>query len=243
MKMKLVCILTVAVLVFSIVGCSTQSNTSQYSQSPYPSESGEINETVHEEEPAEENSSSQPFEQATTTADTEFSTDSAQQIDGHNMAVVYFSATGNTRNIAEMIGNFTDADVFELTPEEPYSDEDLNFNDESSRVVQEYENEDQRQIKLSSTEIPNWDEYDTVFLGYPIWWGIAAWPINDFVLNNSFNSKIVYPFCSSLSSGVGQSAQLLADEASSGQWEEGYRFPESADESDVKEWIESLGIE
>ncbi|MBD5560373.1 MAG: flavodoxin [Clostridia bacterium] len=240
MRVRSACIITVAVLVFSIVGCSMQSSTSQ---SPYPSDSMEIGETVHEEEPVEESSSSKSLEEATTTADTEFSTDRGQQIDGQNIAVVYFSATGNTKNIAEMIGNFTGAEVFELTPEDPYSDEDLNFNEESSRVVQEYENEDQREIKLSSTEIPNWSEYDTIFLGYPIWWGIAAWPINDFVLNNDFDSKTVYPFCSSLSSGVGQSAQLLADEASSGHWEEGHRFSESADESAVEEWIRSLGIE
>ena len=242
MKSKIICIILAVALLLTLAGCSASNGKSENAESSASTESAQISENVSEE-PAEESSPSQSTEEPEETTDAELAADSGQQISGQNVAVVYYSATGNTKNVAEMIGNLTGAEVFELTPEEPYTDEDLNFNEESSRVVQEYENEDQRNVKLSSTEIPNWDEYDTIFLGYPIWWGIAAWPINDFVLNNNFDAKTVYPFCTSLSSGLGQSAQLLADEANTGEWEEGHRFSENADEADVLEWLTSLGIE
>nr|WP_076778192.1 flavodoxin [Lachnoclostridium phocaeense] len=86
------------------------------------------------------------------------------------------------------------------------------------------------------------DQYDTILLGYPIWWGEAAWPVNQFVKNNDFTGKTVIPFATSASSGFGESGQLLADMAGTGDWQEGMRFGSSPDEAAVQEWIDGLGL-
>lgn len=156
--------------------------------------------------------------------------------------VVYYSATGNTKAVAEMIAEETNGDLFEIEPQEPYSDEDLNWTDENSRVSREHENENERDVALVSTTVENWKDYDTVFIGYPIWWGIAAWPVDTFVENNDFDSKTVIPFCTSSSSGLGQSGELLAQMAGSGDWQEGQRFQSSATASDIQDWINELEI-
>ena len=156
--------------------------------------------------------------------------------------VVYYSATGNTKAVAEMIAEETNGDLFEIEPQDPYSNEDLNWTDENSRVTREYENEDERNVELVSTTVDNWEDYGTVFVGYPIWWGIAAWPVNTFVENNDFTGKTVVPFCTSSSSGLGQSGELLAQAAGSGDWQEGQRFQSRTSASEVQEWLNELGI-
>ena len=157
-----------------------------------------------------------------------------------NVLIAYYSATGNTEAVANMIADATGGDLFELEPTEPYTDDDLNWSDDNSRVSQEHENEDPRDVELVSTTPENWDSYDTVFIGYPIWWGIAAWPVNQFVENNDFTGKTVIPFCTSASSGIGDSGELLADMAGTGDWQEGQRFRSSVSDEDVVAWVESL---
>lgn len=154
--------------------------------------------------------------------------------------VVYYSATGNTEEAANLIVQETNGDLFELEPVEPYSDDDLNWSDENSRVVYEHDHEDARNVELVSTTVENWDEYDRVFIGYPLWWQIAAWPVNSFVENNDFTGKTVIPFCTSSSDGIGESGQLLADMAGTGNWLEGRRFSSSVSQDDIQEWIASL---
>ena len=159
-----------------------------------------------------------------------------------NVLVVYYSATGNTEAVANYIADATGGDLFELEPVEPYTDDDLNYNDENSRVSQEYADESLRDVELVSIEVENWSSYDIVFIGYPIWWGIAAWPVDSFVENNDFTGKTVIPFATSASSGIGESGQLLADLAGTGDWQEGQRFRSGADEADVQEWVNGLGL-
>ena len=159
-----------------------------------------------------------------------------------NVLVAYFSATGNTERVANAIAEATGGDLFELTPADPYTDADLDWTDESSRVVREYENPEERDVALTVDTPDNWADYDVVYLGYPIWWGIAAWPVNDFVASNDFTGKTVIPFCTSSSSGLGESGQLLADLAGTGTWLEGERFRSSASQEDVNAWVESLGL-
>lgn len=160
-----------------------------------------------------------------------------------NVLVVYYSATGNTEEVAGYIAEATGGDVFELVPVEPYTSADLNWTDDDSRVVQEHENEElQNSVELVSATPENWDSYDTVFIGYPIWWGIAAWPVNGFITANDFTDKNVVPFCTSSSSGLGESGRLLADMAGEGNWLTGRRFRSSASESDVTSWLQDLGV-
>ena len=90
--------------------------------------------------------------------------------------------------------------------------------------------------------VDDWQDVDTVYIGYPVWWGIAAWPVNTFVEANDFTGKTVIPFCTSSSSGLGESGQLLADMAGTGDWQEGMRFRSGASEEDVQAWIDELGL-
>lgn len=155
--------------------------------------------------------------------------------------IVYFSATGSTERIANIMAEKINADVFELEPAQPYTDDDLNWTNDDSRVVYEHEHpEAQNEVALKQTTPDNWDEYDTVFIGYPIWWGIAAWPVNQFVSGNDFTGKTVIPFCTSASSGIGQSGELLAEMAGTGEWLEGERFSSYADEDEIVAWGRSL---
>lgn len=154
--------------------------------------------------------------------------------------VVYFSAQGHTKEVAQRIANNLGADIFELVPANEYTSDDLDWTDSNSRVTQEYEDESLRNIELVSSTVDNWEEYDTVLIGYPIWWGIAAWPVDTFVKANDFNGKTVIPFCTSSSSGLGESGTLLAEEANGGNWLEGHRFRSNPSEEDVDDWTDSL---
>ena len=154
--------------------------------------------------------------------------------------VVYFSAQGHTEEVAQKIANNLNADIFELQPREEYSSADLDWTDDNSRVSREHEDESLRNIELVSTTVDNWDSYDTVLIGYPIWWGVAAWPVDTFVKANDFNGKTVIPFCTSASSGLGQSGDLLAEEANGGDWQEGQRFNSNPSDSDINAWTDSL---
>ncbi len=159
-----------------------------------------------------------------------------------NALVVYFSATGNTEEVAGHIADALEADTFEIIPAEPYTSDDLNWNDPDSRVVYEYENPDARGVALASDTVENWEDYDTVFIGYPIWWGVAAWPVSSFVEANDFTGKTVIPFCTSSSSDLGESGTLLAQAAGTGDWLPGQRFSGGASADEVAEWVNGLDI-
>lgn len=150
--------------------------------------------------------------------------------------VVCFSATGSTKAAAETIAKTLGADIFEIVPAEPYTADDLNYNDSESRVSLEHDDEAKRAVKLQKDTPDNWAQYDTVYIGYPIWWGIAAWPVDSFVKANDFAGKTVIPFCTSASSGLGSSADLLKASAKGGDWKDGKRFSSGANEKTVADW-------
>ena len=156
--------------------------------------------------------------------------------------VIYYSASGNTARVAKDIAEAAGADLFEIVPTEVYTSEDLNWTNPDSRVSREHDDESLRDVPLTTTEVPDWDSYDTVFIGYPIWWGIAAWPVDTFVKNNDFTGKTVIPFATSSSSGMGQSGSLLADMAGTGEWQEGQRFSSGVSSDDVQSWVNGLGL-
>lgn len=156
--------------------------------------------------------------------------------------VVYFSATGSTEAVAGYIADALEADIFEITPAQAYTSEDLDWTNDSSRVSQEHDDPSLRTVELISDMVENWEDYDKVFIGYPIWWGIAAWPVDGFVSANDFSGKTVIPFCTSASSDLGESGELLEEMAGSGDWLEGRRFSSSVEEADVVEWIKGLNL-
>lgn len=156
------------------------------------------------------------------------------------MLVVYYSAQSHTKAVAEKIAQNLNADIFEIIPEQAYTSADLDWTDNNSRVSKEHNDESLRNVKLMTTKVENWENYDTVLIGYPIWWGIAAWPVNVFVKVNDFTGKTVIPFCTSGSSGLGQSGELLKQEAKSGNWLTGHRFSSNASDVDITNWTDSL---
>lgn len=166
--------------------------------------------------------------------------DNNTKIGSGRVLVVYFSATNNTKNVAEQISENLGADLFEIEPADEYTSEDLDWTNENSRVSREHDDESLRNVELKNTTVDNWESYDTVLIGYPIWWGIAAWPVDTFVKNNDFTGKTVIPFCSSASSGLGNSGKLLEEEAGTGSWREGHRFSSSASSTDIKSFTDSL---
>ena len=157
--------------------------------------------------------------------------------------VVYFSASGNTKRVAELTASELGADLFEIEPAKPYTAEDLNWMDRNSRVCKEHDDESLQDIELVTAHIPDWDEYDTVIIGYPLWWREAAWPINNFIKSNDFTGKTVVPFCTSTSSGFGDSGKNLEKMAGSGNWLDGQRFSEHESDESVIEWVQSLDLE
>ncbi len=166
--------------------------------------------------------------------------DSDSTTSGGKVLVVYYSASGNTKRVAEDIAEAAGGNLFEITPTESYTSDDLNWTNSDSRVSREHDDESLRDVPLTTTEVENWDDYDTVFIGYPIWWGIAAWPVDNFVKNNDFTGKTVIPFATSSSSGMGQSGILLSEMAGTGDWQDGQRFSSGASSSTVRQWVTGL---
>lgn len=217
-----ICCLLAGIMVFALGACRQQAGVS--SQSPETENAGSTAETKQME-------SAQPEASEPTTENAEGKT-----------LVVYYSASGNTGSVAGYIAAALDADTFEITPVEPYTSEDLNWTDDNSRVSREHNDASLRSVELTAETVEHWEDYDTVLIGYPIWWGIAAWPVDGFVSANDFTGKTVIPFCTSASSGMGESGELLAELAGTGDWQEGQRFRSGASEADVTDWIDTLGI-
>lgn len=215
--------LTTAVLTLGLMtGCGSQETKSTTTQA-----SSEITEAATATETEEPTQTS-----AGTTTDGETG----------KTLVVYYSASGRTKTVAETIAETAGADLFEIVPDEPYTSEDLDWTNDDSRVSREHDNESLRDVELVKVTPDNWDSYDTILIGYPIWWGNAAWPVDNFVKGNDFSGKTVIPFCTSSSSGLGQSGTLLEQMAGTGTWQEGQRFSSGASASEVQDWVNSLGL-
>lgn len=223
---KLTALLLSVVLVLSLAACGSASKPASSTTQPETS--------APTEQPATEPSESS----STTPAESEPGT----QPETGKTLVVYYSASGNTERVAKDIAEATGADLFEIVPTEVYTSDDLDWTNPDSRVSREHDDESLRDVPLTTTEVPDWDSYDTVFIGYPIWWGIAAWPVDTFVKNNDFTGKTVIPFATSSSSGIGQSGSLLADMAGTGEWQEGQRFSSGVSSDDVQSWVNGLGL-
>ena len=223
---KLTALLLSVVLVLSLAACGSANKPASSTTQPETS--------APTEQPATEPSESS----STAPAESEPET----QPETGKTLVVYYSASGNTERVAKDIAEAAGADLFEIVPTEVYTSEDLNWTNSDSRVSREHDDESLRDVPLTTTEVPDWDSYDTVFIGYPIWWGIAAWPVDTFVKSNDFTGKAVIPFATSSSSGMGQSGSLLADMAGTGEWQEGQRFSSGVSSDDVQSWVNGLGL-
>ena len=155
-----------------------------------------------------------------------------------DVLVVYFSATGNTKAVAEKIAAITDADIYEITAAVEYTEADLNWNDSDSRTTHEQDDPSVRP-EIGSDPV-SLEGYSTIFIGYPIWWGEEPRIMDTFAESYSFDGIRMIPFCTSGSSGMGRSGKNLAENAGSGDWQDGKRFGAGASEDEIRSWIEEL---
>lgn len=156
--------------------------------------------------------------------------------------VAYFSATGTTKTLAEYAADAMAADLYEIIPEEPYTDEDLDYGNDQSRSSMEMNDPDARPSISGSVE--NMEQYDIIFLGYPIWWGDSPRIIASFVESYDFSGKTIVPFCTSGGSGIGSSAKNLHGLAASDvTWLDGERLKSASSREDIVNWIGGLGLD
>ena len=181
-------------------------------------------------------------ENTTAAPATQAATEEAPTQSGKTL-VVYFSATGSTKAVAETLAKTLGADLYAITPKDAYTSADLNWRDSNSRVCKEHDDVSLQTVELTDPTPAGWTDYTTVLIGYPIWWGGAAWPVTSFVKANDFSGKTVIPYCTSASSELGSSATDLQAAAKGGNWQEGKRFASGAEEKDVQTWAKSLNIQ
>lgn len=236
MKKRVLATMLSMVLAIGLVACGSGATNHQAENETTPETQEQTAETTILESETPESEATES--ETGTTEEAEVNTDE----ETGKVLVVYYSATGHTKTVAEVIADETGADLFEVVPAELYTDEDLDWTESDSRVSIEHDNPDGRAVQLVADTVENWDEYDTVYIGAPIWWGIAAWPVDTFVKANDFTGKTVIPFMTASSSGLGQSGELLAEMAGAGDWLEGECFRSNVAEDDVREWIGTLGL-
>ena len=163
-----------------------------------------------------------------------------QDVQDHKVLVAYFSATGTTKGVAEHIANGLNADIYEIVPEDPYTDADLNYNDNNSRTTIEMNDPNARPAISGSVE--NMEQYDIIFVGYPIWWGEAPRIVSTFMESYDFSGKTIVPFCTSGGSGIGSSASNLERLTSGATWLDGRRLNGSDSQDTVMEWVNSIDL-
>ena len=226
---KLISMIAVLCLFFSLTACGAGSGTNGNTEpSPtQPQSEASSSETAEEldapaDDPAEESDPAvEPTEEATKTL------------------VVYFSATGNTKAVAEEIARLTGADLYEIVPAVPYTDEDLNYNNNDCRANQEMNDASARPAIIS--EAIDVSSYDTVFVGYPIWWGTMPRIINTFLDTYDLSGKTVLPFCTSGSSSITQAVLDIRAAEPDADVRDGLRAS-GANDSGIESWIAGNGI-
>ena len=231
---RTIALILAAVLVFALAACGNAANntaaggTQNSANTPADTSSADSTTTVPVEgQTGSDGNASENYESQTF--------DPAQEDTGTSVLVVFFSATGTTKGIAERIAKIAHADIYEIVPAQPYTKDDLNYNDKSTRATKE-QNDPAARPAIGSADI-SLDGYTTVFIGYPIWWGDAPRIMSTFVESHDFDGKTVIPFCTSGSSGIGKSGSNLAALAGKGKWQEGARFAGSVTDEKLKEWI------
>ena len=235
---KFAAFLLTVMMVVSLAACAGNSEPTEIN-------SPDVQSSVSEETSVSESSTAEfePESEATQPDDTE-ETESAPETDteseGTKVLVVYFSATNTTEGVAEHIANGLNADIYEIVPEDPYTDADLNYNDNNSRTTIEMNDPNARPAISGSVE--NMEQYDIIFVGYPIWWGEAPRIVSTFMESYDFSGKTIVPCCTSGGSGIGSSASNLERLTSGAAWLDGRRLNGSDSQDTVMEWVNSLDL-
>lgn len=216
---KIIALLTTIVLILAFTGCTSSDSGSQAETQADQTTKASASTNSYEASKADD-----------TTA--ENNTDN----NGKTL-VVYFSATGTTKGVALQIASVTDADTYEILAAEPYTADDLNWNDKNSRTTLE-QNDKSVRPEIGSDKI-SLDGYSTIYIGYPIWWGEEPRIMDTFVESYDFSGKTMIPFCTSGGSSIGSSGVNLEANAGNGNWLEGDRLSAS---SDIEGWVSGLGL-
>ena len=182
-----------------------------------------------------ESTSNESIDEETKTTVSETSKEAEPADSGKDTLVVYFSATGTTKGVAEKIASVTGADLYEIVPAEQYSEADLDWNDKNSRTTKE-QNDASARPAVGSEKV-SLDGYKTIYIGYPIWWGEEPRIMDTFVETYDFSGKTLIPFCTSGSSGIGRSGKNLEEKTGSGTWLDGERLKADISEDDIRSWI------
>ena len=219
------------VLMLTLAACGSSAGQSGPNSNPAP-EGNTPTSTTPETPPANQPEDTTPPEDETPVE--------SEDDSGKKILIAYFSATNNTEGIANHLNEILDADLYEIVPETPYTSDDLNYNDRSSRSSQEMNDPDAR--PAISGSVDNMEQYDIIFLGYPIWWGEAPRIINTFLESYDLSGKTIAPFCTSASSPLGSSARNLEELADNVTWLDGQRFSGGASSADVQSWVDSLNL-
>ena len=222
-------ILTTLTLLLGLAACGQAGTQSDPGQSQ-----------VQQEGTSSVGEPSAPGQSAPPASSTPEAGESGEEAAEGSVLVAYFSATGNTEGIARHLQSVLDADLYEIVPEVPYTDEDLNYSNDDCRANQEQNDSAARPAITGALEHP--EDYDVVFLGYPIWWGQAPKVIYTFLESCDFGDATIVPFCTSGSSGISGSLDDLHALAPEAAWLDGQRFSSGAGQDEVAQWVDGLGL-
>ena len=235
---RMISIIAAAALAFTLTACGGSSQAATDTQAAENSTPAAVEEQKETAEAAEQ-TEAQTEEAQEAVQETAAEPASEASAAAHSdVLVAYFSATGTTKGVAERIASVTGGDLYEILAAQPYTEADLNYNDNSSRSTSE-QNDKSVRPEIGSDDI-SLEGYTTIYLGFPIWWGEEPRILDTFVEKYNFDGITVIPFCTSGSSGIGRSGSNMEELAGSGTWLQGERFSGGVSEEELKSWIEGL---
>lgn len=248
MKKSLAILLTVF-MVISLAACGREEQSAKEGTSDADNAAEEISTEMDSAENSLPETASEPKSDAGTVetipegeqADCGAESGSGNEAGGAKILIAYFSATNTTKGVAEHIADSLSADLYAIVPEQPYTDADLDYHDDSSRSTIEMNDPSARPAISGSVE--NMEQYDTVFIGYPIWWGEAPRIVNTFMESYDFSGKTIVPFCTSGGSGIGSSAPNLEELTDGATWLPGTRLNGDSSHEEIAEWVDGLGLD
>lgn len=233
---KAIVLLLSSIMISGLTACG---NSAEQTEQVQQEEQTEQTQQEGQEEQTEQTDQSPAEDFAESSADSGPS-EEGNDGDDTKVLVAYFSATHTTEGVAEHIADGLNAELYEIVPEEPYTDADLNYNNDNSRSTVEMNDPNARPAISGSVE--NMDQYTVVFIGYPIWWGEAPRIVSTFMESYDFSGKTIVPFCTSGGSGIGSSAENLEQLTSDAVWLEGRRLNGGDTRETIMEWVDSLEL-
>ena len=230
---KLLAVFIVLSLALLSAGCGSSPVQATPAPTPAPTQAAEASPEATQDAEASPAAAAAPEAVSAQTAAEETPAEPAQE---NKSLVVVFSCTGTTKGVAEKIAALTGAELVDLVPAQPYTAEDLNYNDRSTRATVEQNTPDARPEIANDISL---DGVTTLYLGYPIWWGQAPRIMSTFVESHNFTGITVVPFCTSGGSGAGRTGETLGEQAGTGTFLASTRFSSGVSDNELQSWIDS----